>query len=122
MTEEQKTPIVKFIVNKGEIGNIHTSLKILIDERLTGCPRTDVLLMDIMAKLAPVYDELAYKDTVALELDPESAHICWLALRYVMENALAPKSQQTKLISLIQHMGFALQKLDDLRVENDSTK
>jgi hypothetical protein len=112
-----ENPTVTFIMNKQEIGNVHTALKTIVTENLSAGPKEDGILMSIMGALAPIYDKLAHGDIEKVTLDAESAHHCWKALSYVMENALAPESQQAKLISLIQHMGFALEVLGESKEE-----
>lgn len=114
---KNKDPIVKFILNKGELGNIHTALKTIITEELTAGPKEDAILMNIMGELAPIYDGLAHGEVTALELDPESAHTCWKALSYIGENGLLPKSQNAKVITLIQHMGYALECLNNIQID-----
>lgn len=119
MEKETRTPIVKFILNKGELGNIWAALKVIVTEGHSAGPKDDVILMKVMEIVGPMYDELNEGDVRELTLDPDTAHYCWQALSFVMQNALAPESQQTKLISLVQHMGFALECLNNIEPKDD---
>ena len=70
-----------------------------------------------MEKIAPIYDTANNGEVISVEMSPDDAYTCWRALSFVGENGLLPKSQNAKVITLIQHMSYALELLNNIEID-----
>lgn len=111
-------PVIKYILNKQEIGNIWTAAKTIVDENHCAGPKDEGILLMIMPKLAELYDGMNHGDVEALEIDPDTAHYLYLALSYSLQNSLVPESQYQKLLTTVQHMAEALECINNIELKS----
>ena len=112
-----KAKTIKYILVKQEIGNMWNVLKTIVEENLSAGPKDEGILLMIMPELAKLYDGMNHGDVQAVEMDPETAHYVWLALKYALENTLVPESQYQKLLTTVQHMAESLEHINNIEID-----
>ncbi len=112
-----KAKTIKYILVKQEIGNMWNVLKTIVEENLSAGPKDEGILLMIMPKLAELYDGMKHGDVEAVEMDLETAHYVWQALKFALENTLVPESQYQKLLTTVQHMAESLEHINTIEID-----